>query len=82
MPDDREPVPAWAAIAMSDQARWAGRWAGCSDILARLVRRLPEDADTRAALDGYQHLRDEFERPLVVMPAATLAETATEEPSS
>lgn len=46
--ENPEPVPAWAVQMATTQACWTGRWAGCSDILAMLVRRLPEDVDTRA----------------------------------
>lgn len=60
----------WAAARMSDYAAWAGRWAGCSDILARLVARLPDDDDTRAALSGYRQLRERFENRKERKPGA------------
>lgn len=70
----QEPVPAWAAVEMSEYARWAGRWAGCSDMLALLVRRMPINDDTNAALAGYERLRADYENPRMVLPSAEPAD--------
>lgn len=64
---DNEPVPAWAAVLMSNNALWAGRWAGCSDGLARLLRRYAEDSEVAHALQAYEQLRAWFENPVRVL---------------
>ena len=62
-----EPVPAWAALEMSNQARWAGLWAGCADGLARLLRSTTASTeDVEHGLRAYEELRDFYRHPLVV----------------
>jgi hypothetical protein len=65
----REPeaIPAWAAQQMCNNAAWAGRWAGCADVLSWLLKRYEDDPDVAHALAEYRKLNEQWNNLLVVV---------------
>jgi hypothetical protein len=70
MPQPDAPMPAWGVMALTEQATWAGRWAGSADALSWLLRRYEDDPDVAHALAEYRKLKARYEKPRVVVPSA------------